>query len=65
MALGPSPVHFKPHPLRSGDGWFIQVTWDSGRTAEVPNFASEADAERWIAHESALWLAERHTGSHD
>ena len=65
MALGPSPVHFKPHPVKRGDGWYVQVTWDNGRTAQVPNFATEADAEQWIKHESAVWLAERHTGSHD
>ncbi len=65
MALGPSPVHLKARPHKSGDSWYVQVTWDSGRTAQVPDFVTEADAERWIKEESALWLEERHTGSHD
>ncbi len=65
MALTPSPVHFAARPLKSGDGWYVQVTWDSGRTAQVPDFATEADAKQWIRDESGVWLAERHTGSHD
>jgi len=64
MALGPSSVRFNPHSLKSGDGWYVQVTWDNGRTAQVPNFATEAEAERWIKNDSAQWLAERHTHSH-
>lgn len=65
MALGPSSVRFIPHLLKSGDGWYVQVTWDNGRTAQVPNFATEADAEQWIKNGSALWLTERHTHSRD
>ena len=65
MALGPSPIHFSAHPVEIGDGWYVRVTWDNGRTAEVPNFATEAEAEQWIKHEAAAWIEKRRTGSHD
>jgi hypothetical protein len=65
MALGPSPVHFEARPFKVGDGWYVRVSWDNGRTADVPNFATEADAEQWIKHEAASWLEKRRTKSHD
>lgn len=65
MALGPSQANFKARPVKVGDGWYVRVTWDNGRTADVPGFANEADAEQWIRHEAAAWLEKRHTGSHD
>jgi hypothetical protein len=65
MPLGPSPVRFKAQPRQNGDGWFVRATWDSGRTADILNFATRNDAEQWIEHEAPAWLEKRRTGSHD
>ena len=65
MALSPSPAHFNARPFKIGDGWYVRVTWDNGSTADVPNFATEANAEQWIKHEAAAWIEKRRTGSHD
>ena len=64
-ATGALEAHFKPCPLKHGDGWYVLASWDSGRTAEVNGFATEAEAEAWIKNDSAAWLTARHTGSHD
>jgi hypothetical protein len=64
-ATGALIAHFKPVPLKHGDGWTVLASWDSGRTAEVNGFATKAEAQAWITTESAAWLTARHTGSHD
>ncbi len=65
MALGPAQAHFQARPFKTGDGWYVHVIWDNGRTADVPNFATEDDAKEWIRHEAHAWLEKRRTGSHD
>ena len=65
MALRPSEAHFKVHQVKLGGGWQVVVTWDSGRTAQVDNFADRTEAEEWIKDKSAAWLKARQTGSHD
>jgi len=64
-AIGALKAHFKPCPLKHGDGWYVLASWDSGRTAEVTGFATKAEAAAWIKNESPAWLTARYTGSHD
>jgi hypothetical protein len=64
MALAALQAHFKSCPLKHSAGWYLRVTWDSGRTAQVDGFATEADAEPWIATNSIARVKARQTGSH-
>jgi len=52
MTLAALQAHFKSCPLKHSAGWYLRVTWDSGRTAQVDGFATEAEAEAWIATNS-------------
>lgn len=65
MALRVSKAHFQPRPNKRGDGWHILVTWNTGNSVQVPDFASEDEADDWIETKSADWLKARQTGSHD
>ena len=65
MQVLASPPRLESRPLKRGGGWYVLVTWSSGRTAQVNDFASETEAEQWISNASAAWLAARQTGSRD
>jgi hypothetical protein len=65
MVLHPLEAHFQARPLKRGTGWYVLVSWDGGRTAQINDFASEAEADEWIKNKSAGWLKTRDTGSHD
>jgi hypothetical protein len=65
MALHASEAQFKARQNKHSEGWSVHVTWDTGRTAQVNNFADRAEAEEWIKNKSAGWLQARQTGSHD
>jgi hypothetical protein len=65
MALRALEARFKARQDKHGERWSVQVTWNSGRTAQVNNFSDQAEAEEWIKNGSAAWLKARETGSHD
>jgi hypothetical protein len=65
MALRAAVARFEPHEVKQGNAWFVHASWSNGRTADVGNFESEAEAVRWIESESTAWLAARLTHSHD
>ena len=65
MTLQPLIPKFQSREARRGMGWLVHVSWSSGRTADIPGFASEAEADDWIRSDSPAWLAARLTGSHD
>jgi hypothetical protein len=64
VALGALEAHFKVCPLKRGEGWWILVTWDNGRTAQVDGFATQTEAAAWITTNSVAWLNARQTGRH-
>lgn len=65
MTLRASEAHFEARQIKRSEDWSVLVTWDTGRTAQVNNFADRAEAEEWIKNKSAAWVKARHTGSHD
>ncbi len=65
MALRALIPEFETRELRHGKGWIVHASWSNGRTADIPNFASRAEADQWIKTSSTAWLEERSTGSHD
>jgi hypothetical protein len=65
MALRASEAHFEARQAKPGEGWSVHVSWDTGRTARVDDFADRAEAEEWILSKSAAWVKARQTGSHD
>lgn len=65
MTLQPLVPKFEARKSRRGNEWLVHTSWSSGRTADIPGFASETEAENWIRTESSAWLAARLTGSHD
>jgi hypothetical protein len=44
---------------------YVLITRSTGSTAQLGDFATEADAVEWVNVESAAWLKTRQTGSHD
>jgi hypothetical protein len=65
MALYASEAHFEARQAKRGESWQVLVTWDTGRTAQVDNFADRTEAEEWIKNKSAAWVKGRQTGSHE
>lgn len=65
MTLLPLVPQFESREGRPGKGWLVHASWSSGRTADIPGFATEAEADAWIRSESPAWLAARLTGSRD
>ena len=65
MALQPLVPRFQSREARHGKGWLVHASWSSGRTADIPGFATKAEADEWIASKSQGWLEVRLTGSHD
>lgn len=63
MTLQPLVPKFEIREGKPGKGWLVHASWSSGRTADIPGFATKADAENWIKNESPAWLAARLTGS--
>jgi IS1 family transposase len=51
---------FEPEENRIGGGWFVRVTFPNGETDTIRNnFATRADAIKWIRCEAVVWLYER------
>jgi IS1 family transposase len=51
---------FEPEENRIGGGWFVRVMFPNGETDTIRNnFASKADAIRWIRTEAVVWLWQR------
>lgn len=65
MALRPLVPRFESREGKPGKGWLVHASWSSGRTADIPGFANQAEAEDWIRSQSSAWLAARLTGSRD
>ena len=65
MIHKPLVPEFQCVEISRGRGWLVRASWSSGRTAEIPGFANQAEAEAWIRDESPAWLAARLTRSHD
>jgi hypothetical protein len=43
-------------------GWIVAATWPDGRTEDITDFASESEANEWIASELQGWLDRRKQG---
>jgi hypothetical protein len=41
------------------DRWWVAATWPDGRREDVKGFATESEANEWIANELQTWLDER------
>jgi hypothetical protein len=41
------------------DGWKVAATWPDGSSEEIGKFASETDANKWVADKLQEWLDER------
>ena len=65
MALRASKAQFETRQFKRGGSWYVLVTWASGSSAKVNDFASGTEADEWIKNKSAAWLKARATGSHD
>jgi IS1 family transposase len=51
---------FEPEENRIGGGWFVRVTFPNGDTDTIRNnFATKADAIKWIRCEAVVWLWQR------
>ena len=37
--------------MKLGSEWYVRITWSDGRSKDVSGFASEKEAEAWIATE--------------
>lgn len=48
---------FRVEPMKAGAGAKVQVTWPDGHVEQVSGFATEAEAERWVAVDAAAWAA--------
>jgi hypothetical protein len=44
---------------RDGEHWFVAATWPDGRFEEIQGFATESEANEWIAKKFQAWLDER------
>jgi hypothetical protein len=54
-----SEPQFEPEENRIGSGWFVRVTFPNGETEAVyGDFATKADAIKWIRCEAVVWLYE-------
>jgi IS1 family transposase len=48
---------FEPEAQRIGGGWLVRVTFPNGETEAIyGNFATKADAIKWIRCEAVVWL---------
>jgi hypothetical protein len=65
MALRAAVPKFELHEVKRCDAWFVHASWSNGRTADIGNFRTEAEAAHWIESRSAAWLNARLTHSHD
>jgi hypothetical protein len=54
-----SAATFKVMPFTGKSGWYVLLTWQSGRREEIIGFSSKLDAETWIAEDSSVWLCAR------
>ncbi len=61
LRKAPAQPDMRPVSLKDGAGYYVLVGWPAGQEEQVDGFATEAEAERWIA-ESASWVA-RHPRS--
>ena len=52
MSLQPLGSKFQIRQARRGQGWLVHASWSSGRTADIPGFATEAEADDWIRSKS-------------
>ena len=52
-------VRFEPKQLKSGWGWFVNVTLPNGQEEHIIGFKTEAEAEEWITRMSAAWRSDR------
>ena len=43
----------------NNDAWWVAAKWPDGRTEDIKDFRSEADANEWIANELHKWLEDR------
>jgi hypothetical protein len=51
---------FEPEVNAIGEGWFVRVTFPNGDSDTVRNnFASKAEAVKWIRCEAVVWLWQR------
>jgi hypothetical protein len=39
--------------------WFVAAKWPDGRVEDIRGFASESEANEWIANELQAWLDAR------
>jgi hypothetical protein len=46
------------------DEWFVAAKWPDGRTEDVMGFATESDANAWIANELQAWLDQKRQAPH-
>lgn len=49
-------VTYQSLPFKAAPGYFVRVTWPDGRTMDIDNFVSEAEADKWITEKSAEWF---------
>lgn len=48
---------FEPEENQIGEGWLVRVTWPNGEKGSIyNNFATKADAVKWIRCEAVVWL---------
>jgi hypothetical protein len=43
----------------TGD-WLVAAKWPSGKVEDIKGFATESQANEWIAKELQAWLDQRH-----
>jgi hypothetical protein len=56
-ALRETEPQFEPEENAIGGGWFVRVTFPNGEADTIRNnFASKADAIKWIRCEAVVWL---------
>jgi IS1 family transposase len=53
-----SEPSFEIEANRIGDGYFVRVTFPTGKTEAIYGFATRADAIKWIRCEAVIWLWE-------
>jgi hypothetical protein len=53
-------VAFEPKPLKTGEGWYIAVTYPGDMQEHIPGFCDEAEVKEWLAGAGCgVWLKPR------
>jgi hypothetical protein len=62
--MADSEPRFEARPAEQlGQGWWVHVTWPSGKKEAIAGFVNQYQALDWIKYKSANWTADKIMGN--